>query len=112
MIWCIEDDYLVKPFGIMEMISRIKAVTRRYQTDEPKQQLNRDQLIMDLEQRTVCVEGQRVVLTYIIPVSNVFVWRFCGSPLFVFWCIRRLCLWAYILLTDGEIFSIFTAEFS
>lgn len=58
------DDYLVKPFGIMEMISRIKAVMRRYQTDAPKQQLKRDQLIMDLEQRTVCIEGQRVVLTY------------------------------------------------
>lgn len=58
------DDYLVKPFGIMEMISRIKAVMRRYQTDAPKKQLKQDQLILDLEQRTVCVEGQRVVLTY------------------------------------------------
>ena len=58
------DDYLVKPFGIMEMISRIKAILRRYQVDEPQEQLKREGVVMDLEQRSVTVDGQRVTLTY------------------------------------------------
>ena len=58
------DDYLVKPFGIMEMISRIKAILRRYQVDEPQEQLKREGVVMDLEQRIVTVDGQRVTLTY------------------------------------------------
>ena len=58
------DDYLVKPFGIMEMISRIKAILRRYQVDEPQEQLKREGVVMDLEQRIVTVDVQRVTLTY------------------------------------------------
>ena len=57
------DDYLVKPFGMMEMVSRVKAVLRRYR---PKQAaiLNAGGLSVNVEERTATVNGQRVTLTY------------------------------------------------
>ena len=58
------DDYLVKPFGIMEMVSRIKAILRRYRVDEPQELLKRDGVVMNLEQRIVTVDGQRVTRSY------------------------------------------------
>ncbi len=57
------DDYLVKPFGMMEMVSRVKAVLRRC---KPKQQrlLRLDGLTMNLDEHTVNVDGERIMLTY------------------------------------------------
>ena len=57
------DDYITKPFGMMEMVSRVKAVLRRTQ---PKQTalLKMDGLTLDENQHTVTIDGQRVVLTY------------------------------------------------
>ena len=58
------DDYLVKPFGIMEMVSRVKAVLRRSRRrDEPKL-LRMDGLVLNPEEHTVTVDGERVTLTY------------------------------------------------
>lgn len=57
------DDYLTKPFGMMEMISRIKAVLRR---SMPKEELNvllAGQLELNLNEHTVAVAGKRVQLT-------------------------------------------------
>ncbi len=57
------DDYLTKPFGMMEMISRIKAVLRR---SMPKEELNvllAGQLELNLNEHTVTVSGKRVQLT-------------------------------------------------
>ncbi len=58
------DDYLVKPFGMMEMVSRVKAVLRRYKPSAVQHLLKMGELVMNLEQRTVTVSGQRVDLTY------------------------------------------------
>ena len=58
------DDYLVKPFGVMEMVSRVKAVLRRCRPAEAAAILSDDGLQMDLTQRTVTAEGQRIPLTY------------------------------------------------
>ena len=58
------DDYLVKPFGVMEMVSRVKAVLRRCQPREPVHILTDGGLSLDLDQRTVTADGQRVQLTY------------------------------------------------
>lgn len=57
------DDYLVKPFGMMEMVSRVKAVLRRCQ---PKQEniLKNGGLTLHLEERTVFADGERVQLTF------------------------------------------------
>ena len=58
------DDYLVKPFGMMEMLSRVKAVLRRCQ---PKKSVNICQiggLVMNLDEHTVTADGERIQLTY------------------------------------------------
>lgn len=57
------DDYLVKPFGMMEMISRIKAVLRRCQSREDKHLLQVGGLSVNLDQHTVTADGERIVLT-------------------------------------------------
>lgn len=58
------DDYLVKPFGVMEMVSRVKAVLRRCKPQETGHVLSAGGISLDPERRTVTVEGQRVQLTY------------------------------------------------
>ena len=59
------DDYLCKPFGIMEFISRVKAVLRRAQSADPAPAALRFGAIElnDLT-RTVTVEGETVELTF------------------------------------------------
>ena len=58
------DDYLVKPFGIMEMISRVKAVLRRCQPRQESHILKMGALELNPEEHTVSVDGNRVSLTY------------------------------------------------
>ena len=58
------DDYLVKPFGVMELVSRVKAVLRRYRPMDTARLLRTDGLILYLDERTVTVDGMRVALTY------------------------------------------------
>ena len=58
------DDYLVKPFGIMEMVSRVKAVLRRCKPAKETKLLKLDGLVFNPEEHTVTVDGERVVLTY------------------------------------------------
>ena len=58
------DDYLVKPFGMMEMVSRVKAILRRCRPVSPAKQLTAGGLTMDLEERTVTADGARILLTY------------------------------------------------
>ena len=58
------DDYLVKPFSMMEMVSRVKAVLRRTQTKQQETLLKVDGLTVNQEEYTVTVDGKRVQLTY------------------------------------------------
>ena len=59
------DDYLAKPFGMMEMASRVRAVLRRSgKTAVAKPQLVRiGGLEMNLSEHTVTADGRRVQLT-------------------------------------------------
>ncbi len=57
------DDYLVKPFGMMEMVSRVKAVLRRVQAPAVQHILQVGGLIVDLNQHIVTVDGERVQFT-------------------------------------------------
>ena len=57
------DDYLAKPFGTMEMVSRVKAVLRRTGTKEEKSVLQSGGLTVNLREHTVAVDGKRVELT-------------------------------------------------
>lgn len=58
------DDYLVKPFGMMEMVSRVKAVLRRCQPKQPSRLLQADGLVVNLEEHTAEVDGERIQLTH------------------------------------------------
>ena len=58
------DDYLVKPFGMMEMVSRVKAVLRRCHPAPAAKQLSAGSLMLDPEERTVTADGARIFLTY------------------------------------------------
>lgn len=58
------DDYLVKPFGIMEMVSRVKAVLRRCGKDRESAVLQMSGLVLNSQEHTVTVDGARVILTY------------------------------------------------
>ncbi|HIT06553.1 MAG TPA: response regulator transcription factor [Candidatus Scybalocola faecipullorum] len=59
------DDYVTKPFGVMELVSRVKAVLRRSGRKEQKpQNMVLDDIHLDRERHTVTVGGQPVELTY------------------------------------------------
>ena len=57
------DDYLAKPFGVMELVSRVKAVLRRCRP-QPTAVLRCGGLVVDEQEHTVTADGVRVVLTY------------------------------------------------
>ena len=58
------DDYLVKPFGVMEMVSRVKAVLRRCRPKESEGLLKLNGLVLNPHEHTVAIDGERVTLTY------------------------------------------------
>ncbi len=57
------DDYLVKPFGVMEMVSRIKAVLRRCEPAE-KDVLCISNIRLSEKERLVTVGGEKTALTF------------------------------------------------
>ncbi len=58
------DDYLVKPFGIMEMVSRVKAVLRRCQPKKETRILCEGTLCVDLDAHSAVIDGVPAALTY------------------------------------------------
>ena len=58
------DDYLVKPFGVMEMVSRIKAVLRRCEPEEVGDVLKVAEITLNDKEHTVSVNGEKVALTF------------------------------------------------
>jgi two-component system alkaline phosphatase synthesis response regulator PhoP len=57
------DDYLAKPFGMMEMVSRVRAVLRRIAPAEKTRFLNIGGLEMSLDEHKVTADGETVSLT-------------------------------------------------
>lgn len=57
------DDYIAKPFGMMELVSRVKALLRRTRK-EPAHSLTCGSLVLNHDTHRVLVDGQEVVLTY------------------------------------------------
>lgn len=58
------DDYLCKPFGIMELISRVKALLRRSHYSENDMNMCVHEIMMDDEKRSVYVNDELIELTY------------------------------------------------
>lgn len=58
------DDYIVKPFSMLEMVSRVKAVLRRTQPMKSDNVLSAGGVVLNLDEHTVMVDESRVQLTY------------------------------------------------
>lgn len=58
------DDYLTKPFGVMEMVSRVKAVLRRCEPAQLSEAIVIGAIALDDQKRLVTVNGEAVSLTY------------------------------------------------
>jgi two-component system response regulator RegX3 len=57
------DDYVVKPFGLRELIARIRAVTRRGRTAQPDGSVQVGELEVDPRARRVRLDGRELDLT-------------------------------------------------
>lgn len=58
------DYYLAKPFGVMELVSCVKAVLRRCQPKRIDHLLKTRNLIVNLDEHTVTANGERILLTF------------------------------------------------
>lgn len=58
------DDYLTKPFGVMELISRVKALLRRSKGMEEEKFLKLGNISVDFEKHTVYVDDEQIELTF------------------------------------------------
>lgn len=58
------DDYLTKPFSVMELISRVKALLRRSMKGLKERVITIGEISLDVERRKVTVAGERCELTY------------------------------------------------
>lgn len=58
------DDYLTKPFGVMELISRVKALLRRSSGMQEEKFYNVGELSLDVEKHAVYVKEEIIELTF------------------------------------------------
>lgn len=58
------DDYITKPFGIMELISRVKAVLRRAGLDDAAMNLEFEGIVLDDAKHQVTIDGNPCELTF------------------------------------------------
>lgn len=59
------DDYMPKPFGMMELVSRVRALLRRVAKPAAEDKLfTAGSLAVDVKRRAVTVDGEPVILTY------------------------------------------------
>lgn len=58
------DDYMTKPFGMTELVARVKALLRRSDTKAGAQYLAYGELVVDVAKHAVAICGQTVPLTY------------------------------------------------
>lgn len=58
------DDYVTKPFGMMELMSRIRAVLRRSKEQKPPEEFKWGEITLSPAKHTVKVNGEDITLTY------------------------------------------------
>ena len=58
------DDYITKPFGVMELISRVKALLRRSGQDEKHEEYKIGNIVLNIESRSCIVNDKSVELTF------------------------------------------------
>lgn len=79
------DDYVTKPFGMMALVSRIKAVLRRYEKSASQKEIfEAGGIRIDENQHTVFAEGKQIFLT--VKEFNLLVLRIyvCWKSLYSF----------------------------
>ncbi|MDR1367269.1 MAG: response regulator transcription factor, partial [Candidatus Accumulibacter sp.] len=57
------DDYLSKPFGIMELVARVRSLLRRVPRDEPKDEHRIGELYVSLPSHVVNIGAEEIQLT-------------------------------------------------
>lgn len=79
------DDYVTKPFNPTELVARVKSQLRRYTQlgamEKPKNKIEIGGLLLDLDSKTVCVDGETVHLT---PMEYKILELLCSNPNRVF----------------------------
>jgi two-component system KDP operon response regulator KdpE len=78
------DDYLTKPFGVGELLGRVKAVLRRADWSEPaspEERIVRGEIDVDLERHRVHVRGEAIEITPTEFNLLVFLMRNTGKTL-------------------------------
>ncbi len=58
------DDYIIKPFGVMELISRVRALLRRSGRRDMEETIKLGDIVLDPSKRKCFIRGQEVDLTY------------------------------------------------
>ena len=58
------DDYLSKPFGVMELLARVRALLRRTQEETPSAVMTLGDVTLDRESHRVTAGGQEIALTH------------------------------------------------
>lgn len=61
------DDYMTKPFGVMELAARIRSLLRRSEKQNPLKEevrISEGGLTVDTAVREVCMDGKRIGLTF------------------------------------------------
>jgi two-component system KDP operon response regulator KdpE len=78
------DDYLTKPFGVGELLGRIKAVLRRCSWDQSSitdERVSRGELVVDMPRHAVTIQGRSIDLTPIEFNLLVYLMRHAGKVL-------------------------------
>jgi two-component system KDP operon response regulator KdpE len=71
------DDYVVKPFGVSELLARVRALLRRGAAELPSEKRKIGELDVDLETRTIRRRGEEVHLT---PIEFDLLKTFLSKP--------------------------------
>lgn len=58
------DDYMTKPFSMLELVSRIRALLRRTSSKENMQELRVGELVVNPEKHLIVADGKNITLTY------------------------------------------------
>lgn len=58
------DDYMTKPFGVMELVSRVKALLRRVEHTQEESRMHHGEILLDNDRHAVFVRGELCELTY------------------------------------------------
>ena len=71
------DDYMTKPFSVLELLARVRSLLRRTKEEEPEQPKLFDcgALHLDLETREVKVNGSEVLFNLQRIMSCLFIWQ-------------------------------------